>query len=229
VAEVSPDVPKGIDSKTFFHSIPQTVRLAVPLLHTLDEAALGELVALAQEHLRSPNGAMHARMRGAYDKLAERIAMDHSEFDVIFSGTFLILKIAIRQRVALERVGADLRKMNAPEGYVRDVVGALEAHGAALRTAALASRVGYPRCEGVKWRVDVIISTGQLSRVMRPTIILQLFRSNGSVKTFEVSIEQFHQLRYGVAKALQNMQELEKHPMMRIASEADRPKAEQTR
>eukprot|EP00968_Pinguiococcus_pyrenoidosus_P008227 scaffold576_cov260-Pinguiococcus_pyrenoidosus.AAC.91 len=162
--------------------------------------------------------------------------------------------------------------MNAPEGYVRDVVGALEAHGAALRTAALASRVGYPRCEGVKWRVDVIISTGQLSRVMRPTIILQLFRSNGSVKTFEVSIEQFHQLRYvppaacgeaaacmqkephvpmalhhmlldfdanasmlwpapryGVAKALQNMQELEKHPMMRIASEADRPKAEQTR
>ena len=48
--------------------------------------------------------------------------------------------------------------------------------------------------------------------------------SDGRVKTFEVSVEQFHKLRYNVAKVLRDMQELERHPIMRIAFEADKKK-----
>ena len=48
--------------------------------------------------------------------------------------------------------------------------------------------------------------------------------SDGSIKTFEVSVEQFHQLRYNTAKVLRDMQELERHPIMRIAFEGDKKK-----
>lgn len=46
--------------------------------------------------------------------------------------------------------------------------------------------------------------------------------SNGSIKTFEVSIEQFNQLRYGVAKLLHDMRALERHPIMKVVSELER-------
>ena len=46
--------------------------------------------------------------------------------------------------------------------------------------------------------------------------------SNGIVKTFELSVEQFNQLRYGAAKVLQDMQMLERHPIMRIVNEFER-------
>ena len=46
--------------------------------------------------------------------------------------------------------------------------------------------------------------------------------SNGSIKTFEVSIEQFNQLRYGVAKLLHDMQTLRRHPIMKVVGELER-------
>ena len=50
--------------------------------------------------------------------------------------------------------------------------------------------------------------------------------SNGIVKTFELSVEQFNQLRYGAAKVLQDMQMLERHPIMRIVNEFERKSEE---
>ena len=35
-------------------------------------------------------------------------------------------------------------------------------------------------------------------------------------------VEQFHNLRYSVAKVLRNMEEIERHPIMRLAFQADR-------
>lgn len=43
--------------------------------------------------------------------------------------------------------------------------------------------------------------------------------SDGSIKTFEISHEQFNQLRYGVAKVLLDMQKLERHPIMKLVTE----------
>ena len=46
--------------------------------------------------------------------------------------------------------------------------------------------------------------------------------SDGIIKTFEVSIEEFNQLRHGVAKMLQDMQMLERHPIIKIVNEFER-------
>ena len=56
---------------------------------------------------------------------------------------------------------------------------------------------------------------------MRPNIVMQLALSDGRIILFDVSIQQFNQLRYGVAKMLQNMSNLERHPMMRMENEEE--------
>ena len=57
--------------------------------------------------------------------------------------------------------------------------------------------------------------------MLRPSVMMQLTLSSGRVVAFEVPLEQFHQLRYSVAKVLKGMAELRQHPVMRIAFEAD--------
>ena len=46
--------------------------------------------------------------------------------------------------------------------------------------------------------------------------------SSGQIKTFEIPVSSFHSLRYNVAKVLREMEEVERHPIMRLAFEADK-------
>ena len=71
----------------------------------------------------------------------------------------------------------------------------LEEHSAALVPH-------FPTLEELRWRVDVTISTGSLTRAMRPAVLMQMALSDGDVKTFEVASDKFQLLRFNVAKAL---------------------------
>ncbi|KAJ8603778.1 hypothetical protein CTAYLR_000338 [Chrysophaeum taylorii] len=87
---------------------------------------------------------------------------------------------------------------------------------AASSAAPRTPRGVFPRIAGVKWRVDVAISTSHLERVMRPSVMMELTLSDSRVRTFEMNLEQFHKLRYSVARVLRNMQEIERNPIMRL-------------
>ena len=50
---------------------------------------------------------------------------------------------------------------------------------------------------------------------------------DGSIKTFEVSVEQFNQLRYSVAKVLHDMQTVERHPIIKLVNEFKRREEEE--
>ncbi len=45
---------------------------------------------------------------------------------------------------------------------------------------------------------------------------IQHSKCAGSIKTFELSVEQFHELRFNVAKVLKDMEDLEKNPILKI-------------
>jgi hypothetical protein len=45
--------------------------------------------------------------------------------------------------------------------------------------------------------------------------------SDGSIRTFDVPVDKFHELRHSVAKALRGMQGLEVHPVARIMGAVD--------
>ena len=74
----------------------------------------------------------------------------------------------------------------------------------------------FNRLVDVRWRVDVTISSSVMNRVFKPVILLQFELSNGQVKTFEVSLQQFNELRLQVATVLNEMNLVESHPVMKI-------------
>jgi hypothetical protein len=74
----------------------------------------------------------------------------------------------------------------------------------------------YNQIVGVRWRVDVTISTSQMNRVFKPYLLMQLELSDGKIKTFECSIKQFHNMRSTVASVLNDMSALESHRIMQI-------------
>jgi hypothetical protein len=74
----------------------------------------------------------------------------------------------------------------------------------------------YPNLVQFRWRVDVIISNTSLTKVFKPTLLLELTRSNGSVISTECPLDQFHKLRYSVAKAVNRITQLENHPFYKV-------------
>jgi hypothetical protein len=74
----------------------------------------------------------------------------------------------------------------------------------------------YPTLDNLTWRVDVTISSNSLSRILKPTILMTTTTSDGQKKTFEVSVEQFHELRYNVSKVLKEMEDIERLQILKI-------------
>ena len=81
---------------------------------------------------------------------------------------------------------------------------------------ALADKPAFPTLAQLRWRVDVAISTSSLSRVLRPTVMLQLTLSDGRVHLFEVPLSQFHELRYNVAAVLKDMDNINQKNIFKI-------------
>ncbi|KAJ1527665.1 hypothetical protein ONE63_007626 [Megalurothrips usitatus] len=63
----------------------------------------------------------------------------------------------------------------------------------------------FPTLSNMKWRVDITISSSMLSRVLDPSIVIELELSNGQKITFESTVSRFHKLRYTVASILKDM------------------------
>lgn len=64
------------------------------------------------------------------------------------------------------------------------------------------SGVSFPRLVSVDYRVDVTITTSEMDRVLKPTVLMRTVDSNGDIRTMEMNPEQFHKLRYSVARVL---------------------------
>lgn len=93
---------------------------------------------------------------------------------------------------------------------------------AELEAAAEQTGPRLPRLEGLRWRLDVQLASSAVARVLRPQILMEFTLSDGRVHTLAVSPEEFHALRYGTARVLREMLELEGHPIMRLAADMER-------
>jgi len=59
--------------------------------------------------------------------------------------------------------------------------------------------------------VDVTLSTNQTRRVLKPYLLLRVETSRGGVETFEVTLGQFHKLRYAASRALNEVLKIEQN------------------
>lgn len=148
--------------------------------------------------------------------------IDSAVLGTLFTGCWAIVRSAVRNRTKLTVVEADLKEMNVPDPIIKDFVMAIRGSRFELEGALQEHRVRFPRLDGLTWRVDVTISTSRVAKALKPTILMQMVLSNGSIKTMEVPLDQFHQLRFNVASALKDMKKISRHPIMRIAFDQDK-------
>jgi hypothetical protein len=142
-----------------------------------------------------------------------------SDFGLIYTGIYSILKRTIRSKQPVTQFNSDMTILGLPTEIVESMTRVLIRSRPLLESSICYTKCKFPSLQKLRWRVDVVISSGSLSRVMRPIMMFQIILSNGKVTNFEVTIEQFNQLRYGVAKLLYDMQALERHPIMKIVKE----------
>jgi len=138
-----------------------------------------------------------------------------------FGAVCALLERALRRLAALgadEAEGAAaLAALGLEAPLAADVAGAARRGRAALLAAAEAAAPRGPGVASVRWRVDVIISSGALGKVMRPAVLMELTLTDGARETFDVPLESFHALRFSCAKVLSEMASVEGSPILRIA------------
>ena len=222
---VMPDKVPGSFFGSSHLAVPDEVRAVVPLLHKescsvdLVRTCIGQVVAYLKD-----NGIFEGvEGQEAYKKFQRTVAGGNSgdDVNVLFTGIHSIVVAAVSSKEQTSTIVEDLKRMHVPPAVADDLGQVITKSRAALEAAALRTRIGFPGLSKLRWRIDVTISSGSLSRVMRPSILMQMVLSDGRIRTFDVSVVQFNQLRYGAAKMLRDMHTLERHPVMRIEREED--------
>ncbi|XP_075226937.1 COMM domain containing 5 Like Sm protein 4 [Lycorma delicatula] len=65
--------------------------------------------------------------------------------------------------------------------------------------------IHYATNDSINWRINIVISSRELGRVLKPVIYMEFKLDNGEVKCIEVPVGKFHLLRQNVALILKEM------------------------
>ncbi|KAK7097600.1 COMM domain-containing protein 5-like [Littorina saxatilis] len=196
--------------------VPPEIKIMVKKSAKMDKDIVRKLLKLA---IQSIDGEVtyekfSGLVQGAGDKT------DEETLGVVFTGLLSVVKCALRHSTTSlkqQHFKEDLEELGISAELAEDLVSCIFGpKRASVDTRLLESRPRLPQLQQLKWRVDVAISTSVLNRVLEPSIILELTLSNGTTKTFEVPVSQFHQLRYSVAYVLKEMEDLEKRSILKI-------------
>ena len=200
----------------------------VPLLHEEDRCSVEVVRGCMQgvfRYIATRSLFDGEEGQDAYRKFASNLVnmsnnlLSLDDVNLLFAGLYNIVQKAVMSKLDSGKIVEQLKLANVPEKVAEDLGNALVKSRLPLEKVVMERRVGFPKMQSFRWRVDVAISSGSLSRVMMPTMLFQMTLSNGRIWTFEASVQQFNQLRYGVAKTLQDMAALERHPVMRMENE----------
>lgn len=139
---------------------------------------------------------------------------------IAYGGVFKLIQLAYRwspTSLTKEQFVADLSHLSLSKEMIEDLSSVVfGSRRSAIDEAVVKSKPRLPTVEDLKWKIDVTISTTALNRVLEPSISAQMTLDNGDVKHFEMSVSKFQELRYNVALALREMEELEKRSILKI-------------
>lgn len=158
--------------------------------------------------------------RDALKSVAKNSVIPPEKLTHIIAGMHRLLSEAIRVPTASLRQEAfkdDLRDLKIPEEFISDFSSvAFGSRRSVLEASAAQSDPRLPSLQELRWRVDVDISTGSVSRALQPSVLMQMRLSDHSVQQFQVPVSKFQELRYNVALILKEMNDLEKRSILKI-------------
>eukprot|EP01031_Cornospumella_fuschlensis_P025604 gene25604-30922_t len=210
-----------VENTTFFIQVPEEVKSSIELLHKAPTENIVPLIDIALKYLQEDVNEFVLDTT-VYEKFPSVATTN-----LLVTSLYLILRTALRTKAKLSVIKKDLLSINVPPAVVSEICQRMSTLRLPLeQTMVSTKRISFAKLQKLRWRIDVCISTGSLSRVMRPQILMQMVTREGAVHTFEVSAEQFNQLRYSVAKVLSDMSGMERHPIIRIVQEFRRREEE---
>uniref|UniRef100_A0A6P8J2S8 COMM domain-containing protein 5 n=1 Tax=Actinia tenebrosa TaxID=6105 RepID=A0A6P8J2S8_ACTTE len=194
--------------------VPDEVRRMIPHLKSLDKEVFRKILQVIMASLEG---------KQVEDGILHKISADNVSEDVVgsvFAGMFTILTSALRLPLSSlkpEQFQADLDEVRIPRELIPDLSSIVFGERRSqLDDAALELGARLPKLDSLRWRVDVAISTSALNRVLEPSILMETKLSNGDIRTFEVPLSKFHQLRYNVAYVLKEMEDVEHKSILKI-------------
>jgi len=198
-------------------SVAPEIQASLPILQNLPQPVARKLLPLILSYLSAPSHDNIPSLQVDVAALQKDVEPAFSAtLPIVFTGLMYIMRLAVKSRVSLENFQANLQEINVPVPLITDLSTVLKKSRAPLETSALSNTLRFPTLSSLKWRVDVIISSSTVSRVLSPIVTVEVTSSDGKVRTFEVTIEKFHELRYNVAKVLKDMEEVEQLPILKI-------------
>lgn len=168
-------VPIGIDSSTFFHTVPFEIKAAVPLFKQIGIDVIKKCVENILLLLSSDSSSSSKKQEDDFVVFQRSIMSDADNFSLLYTALHEIIATIVKSKVSLTKASADLKKLNIP-GPVADAV-CKSITGATRKPMEIQSKAAsteLPRLVHMRWRVDVSISSGSLARVMRPVILVQV-------------------------------------------------------
>lgn len=116
-----------------------------------------------------------------------------------------------------ESLKDELKDLRFPNASVLDLVSVLTGPRAAILSGIASKRSLLPKLVSVDWRINITIASSYSSRVLEPSITLDISLSNNEKRQFELSVSKFHHLRYVVASVLKEMALLEKKRFFKMS------------
>lgn len=165
--------------------------------------------AIEQEHIEE----------GILERISQKYNIPLEDVDEYFAAIFTILKTYLKFvscSVKPAEFKQTLEELKLSPDCIEDLYTVISGQKKADLLSGLIKKTKFfPRLISCKWRIDVIISSNVLSRVLEPCIIMECIFDNGEIHTFELSLVQFHRLRHAVASILVEIQSLEQRNILK--------------
>eukprot|EP00056_Hartaetosiga_gracilis_P008153 m.116680 g.116680 ORF g.116680 m.116680 type:complete len:220 (+) comp12861_c0_seq5:28-687(+) len=207
-------IPSSVVERTTFvgHTVPKDIKKLNKRLSNLQNGeVVGDLL------LNACFSVCSGDVVPDLDELAEQTGVDTETLLPILSGVHLLVSACDNVTPALMKKRVfqeDLDALKVPINLKTKLTNHI--YKANTKQQETTPKSALPTIVDFKWRVDVTISTSALKRVLKPFVLLQTTLSDGSIKTFEVSIEKFHELRYNTAFVLKDVMEMSKQPAVAV-------------
>ncbi|KYQ92644.1 COMM domain-containing protein 5 [Tieghemostelium lacteum] len=210
-----------MDKVSFFgYTIPPEIKAMIPLLGKLESPnQTKEIMSMAATYIITKkintNKQTVTQLKETTDSIQLKLekkannAEDRNQLSIIFTGCYYLLKLAIKKRVTTQTFTNDLNDLKLPQAFINDISALYTSQYKDFIEKTNNDKILFHQLVNFKWRVDVVISSSFTSRVMIPVILMEMTDNFGQQKTFEVSLDIFHKLRYNVSKVLKDMEDLE--------------------
>jgi len=183
----------------------------LPLLPKIDQSQFRAVLQAVVQYLAGAD-----LTNETVDSLEQTTKLKQPVVVTIFTGIYFLFRAAIHKGTKTGFVKGDLEELRFPKSFIQDFATALDKSRTKFEDVSAAQKVTFPSVEDLQYRVDVIIATNSIARVLKPKIFMELTTSEGQIRQFEMSDDKFHELRFNVAKVLKDMEDIEQLPILKI-------------